>query len=160
MTRRLDMPTQESASTNSTALEFGHVTPILRVSNIDASLEYYKGALGFALEWRDGQFASVRRGKASLMLCEGDQGHGSTWVWLAVGDADAVHEELRTRGAVIRHPPTNYPWGSRELQVLDPDGHVLRLGSDLLSQEPNGEWLDAEGIRWLPRSGGGWRRAE
>ena len=111
------MPNEESASTNSTALEFGHVTPILRVSNIEASLDYYIRALGFALEWPHGQFGSVRRGKASFMLCEGDQGHGGSWVWLAVGDADAGHEQLRTRGAAIRHPPRNYPWGSRELQV-------------------------------------------
>ncbi len=52
------MPNQDSASANSTALEVGHVTPILRVSNIEASLEYYMRALGFALEWRDGPFGS------------------------------------------------------------------------------------------------------
>jgi catechol 2,3-dioxygenase-like lactoylglutathione lyase family enzyme len=154
------MPSQDSAHTNSTPLEFGHVTPILRVSNIEASLAYYVDALGFALEWRDSQLGSVRRGKASLMLCEGDQGHAGSWVWVAVGDADAAYQELRTRGASIRHPPTNFPWGSRELQVLDPDGNVLRLGSDLLPHEPNGEWLDAEGVRWIPQPGGGWRPAE
>ena len=130
------------------------------MADLEASLEYYVRSLGFAVEWRDGGFASIRRGKASIMLCEGDQGHRGTWLWLAVGDADAVHEELRTRGAAIRHPPTNYPWGSRELQVSDPDGHVLRLGSDVLPGEPNGEWLDAEGTRWIPQQGGGWRRAE
>jgi uncharacterized glyoxalase superfamily protein PhnB len=160
MPRGVAVGNQNSASIKSTALEFGPVTPILRVSNIEASLEYYKRALGFALEWRDGPFGSIRRGNASLMLCEGDQGQGRTWVWLAVGDADAVHEELQTRGATIRHPPTNYPWGSRELQVSDPDGHVLRLGSDLLPHEPVGEWLDDEGVRWDPQPNGSWRRVE
>jgi len=142
------------------ALQFGGVTPILRVADLEASLQYYTGALGFTVEWRDGAVASVRRAKASIMLCEGDQGHPGTWLWLAVGDADAVHDELRSRGAIIRHPPANYPWGSRELQVTDPDGHVLRLGADLLPGEPDGDWLDARGVRWLPQPGGGWRRAD
>jgi hypothetical protein len=80
-------------------------------------------------------------------------------VWLGVSDADALHEELRGRGAVIRHPPTNYPWGSRELQISDPDGHVLRLGSDNRAGEPIGEWLDGEGVRWAPQPDGSWRAA-
>jgi uncharacterized glyoxalase superfamily protein PhnB len=140
-------------------VEFGSITPILRVADLESSLEYYVRALGFAVDWRDGSVASVRRGKASLMLCEGDQGQSGTWMWLAVSDADAVYEELRSRGASIRHPPTNYPWGSRELHISDPDGHVLRLGSDTLPGEPYGEWLDAEGARWIPDARG-WRRAE
>ena len=142
------------------AVVFGGVTPILRVADLETSLDYYVRALGFAIQWRDGGFAAVRRGDASVMLCEGDQGHRGTWLWLAVSDADALHEELRARGASIRHPPTNYPWGSRELQVSDPDGHVLRMGSDALPGEPIGEWLDSEGTRWAPQPGGGWRRVE
>lgn len=141
-------------------VEFGGATPILRVASLEASLAYYVEALGFSLEWRQGDFASVRRGKASIMLSEGDQGHPGSWVFLGVSDADALHEELRARGAIIRHPPTNYPWGARELHVSDPDGHVLRLGSDAVAGEPTGEWLDSAGARWRPQPGGGWRAAE
>jgi uncharacterized glyoxalase superfamily protein PhnB len=93
------------------------------------------------------------------MLCEGDQGRAGTWVYVGVSDADALHDELRARGAVVRHPPTNYPWGARELQVADPDGHVLRLGAEARAGEPLGEWLDGQGRRWLPQPDGSWRRA-
>jgi catechol 2,3-dioxygenase-like lactoylglutathione lyase family enzyme len=154
------MPEDASSTTVSPAVEFGGVTPILRVVSLDASLAYYTDVLGFHVQWRNGGFASVHRGRASLMLSEGDQGHPGTWVWLGVSDADALHEELRGRGAVIRHPPTNYPWGSRELHVSDPDGHVLRLGSDNRAGEPIGEWLDGDGVRWLPQPDGSWRAAE
>ena len=34
------------------------------------------------------------------------------------------------------------------MQVADPDGNVLRLGSEPLAGEPVGEWLDASGRRW------------
>jgi catechol 2,3-dioxygenase-like lactoylglutathione lyase family enzyme len=154
------MPEDASPTTVSPSVEFGGITPILRVVSLDASLAYYLDVLGFSLQWRNGSVASVRRGRASLMLSEGDQGHPGTWVWLGVSDADALHEELRGRGAVIRHPPTNYPWGSRELHVSDPDGHVLRLGSDNRAGEPIGEWLDGDGARWLPQPDGSWRAGE
>lgn len=31
---------------------------------------------------------------------------------------------------MIRLPPTNMPWGTREMNVEDPDGHRIRMGSD------------------------------
>lgn len=82
--------------------------------------------LGFKLDWGSGGFGSVTRGKASLMLCEGSQGHSGTWMWFAVSDADRLFEELRDRGARIRHPPENFPWGSRELHVFDVRGVIVR----------------------------------
>jgi uncharacterized glyoxalase superfamily protein PhnB len=137
----------------------GGVFPILRVSNLEASLEYYESQLGFEVQWRSGTVASVQRDRAAIMLCEGDQGRTGTWLWIAVSDADAIYAELQVRGARLRHAPANYPWGSRECQVMDLDDHVLRFGSDLRAGEPMGDWLDASGKRWLPVAGGGWRQA-
>jgi hypothetical protein len=37
------------------------------------------------------------------------------------------------------------------MQVEDLDGNVLRLGSDPRAGEPDGEWLDMHGRRWLNR---------
>jgi len=144
-------------------VELGRVTPIFRVSDLTASLDYYTRVLGFTLNWRDDDgnaFASVTRGRCDLFLSVGDQGHPGSWVWIAASDADAVHEELRARGAKVRHPPANYPWGSREVHVEDLDGNVLRLGSENKPGEPFGEWLDMQGVRWTRLEGGGWARAE
>ncbi len=138
----------------------GGVTPILRVENLDASVAYYAGQLGFHLQWRSGSVASVARDRTSLMLSEGDQGRAGTWVWIAASNVDELYAELRDRGARLRHPPANYPWGSRECQVTDLDGHVLRFGGEARPEEPMGEWLDGEGKRWLPQSGGGWRAVD
>jgi catechol 2,3-dioxygenase-like lactoylglutathione lyase family enzyme len=141
-------------------VRFEGVTPILRVADFEASVAYYRDVLGFELDWRDGQFGQVRRGDAALMLSQGRQGHAGTWVWIGVSDADALHEELRARGARIRHEPSNYPWHSRELHVYDLDGHVLRLASEWKAGEGLGEWLDEEGVRWQAREDGGWDRVE
>lgn len=138
----------------------GGVIPILRVADLDASVAYYVERLGFTLQWRADPVASVGRDRTSVMLCAGDQGQAGTWVWIGASDVDALYVELAGRGARLRHPPTNYPWGSRECQVADPDGHVLRFGADLRPGEPTGAWLDGEGRRWVPGPDGGWREAE
>lgn len=138
---------------------FGRVTPVLRVRDVQASVAYYVDKLGFAIHFQMPGFASVSRGQCGLFLCEGDQGHAGSWVWIDGVDVDAVYAEYQGSGAVIRHPPTNYLW-ALEMQVVDPDGNVLRIGSDPRPDEPIGEWLDMEGVRWRPHAEGGWRKAE
>ena len=104
--------------------------PILRVENMQASLRFYVGLLGFEnAGWGSDDFTSVTRDRAGIYLCQGGQGRGGAWVWVGVEDAEKLHEELKARGASIRMPPTNFPW-ALEMQIEDPDGNVLRLGSE------------------------------
>lgn len=105
------------------------ITPILRVENPEASKRYYLDVLGFKLDWEAPWMFSVSRDRASLMLCRQHQGNPGTWVWIGCEDADALHAEFVAKGANIRHPPTNFEW-AYEFQVEDPDGHVLRFGSE------------------------------
>ena len=133
---------------------FGNATPVFRVASVKAAIEHYVGVLGFKLDWGgvDSGFASVSRNKCNIFLCEGDQGHPGTWVWIGVNDAAALEAEYRAKGGKIRHPPTNYPW-AYEMQVEDPDGNVLRFGSEPLAGQPFGEWLDMDGRAWPPSGG-------
>ncbi len=82
-----------------------------------------------------------------MFLSQGDQGNPGSWVWIGVSDAAALCEEISARGAKIRNPPTNYPW-ALEMQVEDPDGNVLRMGSECREGEAFGDWLDMKGDRW------------
>ncbi len=149
------MPAIEHAAT---AIHFEGVSPIFTVKNIAASLDYYVKVLGFKVDWGGAtSFASVSRGGCHIMLCEGDQGHPGSWVWIGVGDAAKVFEQYKASGAMIRHPPTNYEW-AYEMQVEDPDGYVLRLGSDPKEGEPTGLWLDMHGMYWERLPDGGWKR--
>jgi len=131
------------------AVEFGGVTPVFCVRDLRTSLDYYTGVLGFEVDFSMGDFfASVSRGRCHIFLCVGDQGNPPAWIWVAVGDAEALYDELIAKGAPIRHPPTNYPW-AYEMQVEDPDGNVLRLGSDEKEDAPRGPWFDMHGVRWM-----------
>jgi hypothetical protein len=143
--------------TKSGPTTFGGVNPVFRVENVDASIDYYVQKLGFKKDWGSAGFACVSRDRCSIFLSEGDQGHRGGWVWIGVGDVEMVCDELRRKGAKIRHEPTNYPW-ALEMQVEDIDGNVLRIGSDSKHGRPTGEWLDMNGVRWATNPAGGWTR--
>ena len=154
------MDDEEASSAPVPRAAFSRATPILRVSDFDAAAAYYVDVLGFELAWRHGSFGCVRRDDAEVMLSQDSQGCGGTWLYLSIADADAYYEEVRRRGALVRHEPTSFPWGSRELHLFDRDGHVLRLGSDAAPGEPLGPWLDEEGVRWQPQEDGSWTRVD
>lgn len=136
------------------------VTPIFRVQSLPASLDYYLTVLGFKIDFHEpGIIASVSRDRCSIFLIEGDQGHPGTWVWIGVNDIEPLFEDYRNKGARIRHPPTNYRW-AYEMQIEDPDGHVLRFGSEPKKDRPFGEWLDMHGRNWVRSPDGGWTRVE
>jgi predicted enzyme related to lactoylglutathione lyase len=129
-----------SAATDTTRFE--HAEPILRVSDMGFSIRYYTNVLGFVkADWSTDDFAFVSRGGAGIHLCRGSQGQPGTWVWVGVEDVEALYREYLGSGACIRHPPRNYSW-ALEFHVEDPDGHVLRFGSEPLTRRPFDEWLE------------------
>jgi predicted enzyme related to lactoylglutathione lyase len=116
--------------------------PILKVADMSVSLGYYVGVLGFQnADWGTDDFTNVKRDSAGIYLCRGSQGQAGTWVWIGVEDVAALYEEYKAKGARIRHPPANYPW-AYEMKVEDPDGHVLRFGSEPRADLPLAAWSD------------------
>lgn len=87
------------------------------------------------------------------------RGKPGTWVWIGAEDIEPLFEEYRAKGAKVRHPPTNYSW-AYEMQIEDPDGHVLRFGSEPKPELPIGEWLDMRGDRWVMSAPGEWKRVK
>jgi len=118
-------------------LRVENVTPILYVTNMAKSLKFYVDILGFKnAEWGDSTFTSVNRDNTGLYLCKGGQGLPGTWIWIGFdGDIFDLYQNLRARGVSIKLPPTNF-FHSYEMQVYDPDGHVLRFGTDPNDKEP------------------------
>lgn len=115
------------------ANRFESAVPIFNVKNVPASIAYYVEKLGFRKEWDWGApatFACVHRDEVRIFLCQDGQGSGGMWLSVFVQDVDSLYEDYRQKGVVIRQAPTDFPWGVREMNVEDPDGHRLRIGSD------------------------------
>ena len=118
------------------------ITPILSVSDVASSIRYYVEALGFRREftWGDpATFGGVSRDGSDIMLCKDGQGSPGTWLTVWVDDVDEIFEEFTAAGADVRQPPIDLPWGVREMNVADPDGHRLRFSTPIDRHAPNVE---------------------
>jgi catechol 2,3-dioxygenase-like lactoylglutathione lyase family enzyme len=132
------------------------LTPILNVSDLQASFEWF-GKLGWEKGWDWGSpptFGAVCSGKCEIFLCQDGQGGrgrsarattggdqesqaGDKGVWMSVWveDVDAVHRRCLENGLEVTWPPTDEPWGVREMHVRHPDGHVFRISRGLDTDE-------------------------
>ncbi len=111
--------------------ELTRAIPIYPVSQLRASEAYYRDKLGFKVDWDYGDppdFGSVSRGDLVVFLAESRQ-TTDTWSMAFAKDLDALHADFVRRGAIIKMPPTDMPWGLREMHVADPDGNVIRFGA-------------------------------
>jgi len=133
------------------------LTPILNVSDIQQSFAWFE-KLGWKKGWDWGSpptFGGVCSGDCEIFLCEGAQGgrgksplpttRGSgedadkgVWMSIWVDDVDAVYRHCLDEGLEVTCPPTDEPWGVREMHVRHPDGHVFRIsrGIDEADQVP------------------------
>lgn len=113
------------------------IDPILYVKDMARSLAFYVDILGFKkADWGNDDFTSINRDNTGLYLCKGGQGIPGTWIWMGFdGDIFELHHALKSKGVKIKLPPTNF-YHAYELQVEDPDGHVLRFGTEPNKNEP------------------------
>jgi predicted lactoylglutathione lyase len=125
------------------------ITPILNVSDIHASFAWFE-KLGWTKGWDWGElktFGMVRSGKCEIFLCENGQGgrgkgdntstfgadNGETsdhgvWMSIFVDEVDSLYQHCLSQGIEVVWPPTNMEWGTREMHVRHPDGHIFRFG--------------------------------
>lgn len=47
------------------------------------------------------------------------------YIYLSVDDVDAYHQNLLDKGLKPSTEPKDWPWGSREFVIRDPDGYKL-----------------------------------
>ena len=45
------------------------------------------------------------------------------------GDILELYQYLLSKGVAIKLPPSKFAW-AYEMQIEDPDGHIIRLGTD------------------------------
>jgi predicted enzyme related to lactoylglutathione lyase len=101
---------------------------LLQPVDFERSFRFYAGSLGLHVyrEWGSGSTRGVVffLGGGFLELSGSSRTGASECVglWLQVRDVDAVGHELEEAGVEVLEPPTDKPWGLREMQIRDPDG--------------------------------------
>jgi len=118
------------------------LTPILYVRDFGEAMEYYTRKLLFRKLWDWGTppgFGAVALGKVEIFFCREGQGHPGTWLSIFMDDVDDYYRRIQALGADIIEPPGDRPWGMREMQVRDPNQHVLRLGHSIPQRLPKME---------------------
>ncbi|MDR3740306.1 MAG: bleomycin resistance family protein [Terracidiphilus sp.] len=128
------------------------ITPVLNVSDIAASFAWFE-KWGWKKRWDWGTpptFGAVGRDKSTIFMClnaQGGRGKGTNtttfqvdgdeagdegvWMCIFVDDVEEVYQQCVAAGLEITLPPTDVPWGMREMHLRHPDGHVFRVGQGL-----------------------------
>ena len=106
-----------------------YARPVLFVSDIDSSVDFYVKQLGFTQAWRyedEGKayVAQVERLGCELILSSqwpGKVGKGLMFISLDVAVLNALRAELEGRGVAVK----DGQWGYRLMVIADPDGNEL-----------------------------------
>ena len=116
-----------------------HITPVLVYDDIQAAHDFLVSAFGFAAGRidHDGE-GRVVHGEVSaadevIWMHRATVEHGlssprtdvpsSGGLAVLVDDVDAHYERARAAGAHVEHPPVDQPYGRREYEARDLEGH-------------------------------------
>lgn len=125
----------ESAESSVTIVGSSYV---LAVPDVAATGDWWVEVMGFEPWMEPEGWRFVRRGPCRLMLGEcpdaippAELGDHSYFAYIWLDNVDAYHAEIAARGAEILSPPTDKPWGVREMPVRTPDGHRIMFGTEI-----------------------------
>jgi lactoylglutathione lyase len=114
---------------------------ILYVSDLAASIRFYRDVLGLPFKFEDAGYAEFATPGTRLGLYERRRAEWMTGAPVAPGpaaelvflvdDVDSRASLLAARGAAVISAPTDRPWGHRTLHLADPDGFVVELAQDI-----------------------------
>jgi uncharacterized glyoxalase superfamily protein PhnB len=115
-----------------------HMSYVLAVPDLARASAYFRDVLGFTRQAEPPGWDFVVRDGCRVMLgeCPDDMapaelGSHSYFGYIVVDDLDAFHAEIAAKGAIIRKPPADQPWGMREMAVGTPDGHRIMFAQPL-----------------------------
>jgi catechol 2,3-dioxygenase-like lactoylglutathione lyase family enzyme len=104
-----------------------YMRPVLFVSDVQRSLGFYVGMLGFEKKWHEadgtGTVCQVDRGGCEIILCQDTTRNDRSRLFLELS-REAVDQLMRE--TVERSVPTQKSWwGYDVLRIEDPDGNEL-----------------------------------
>lgn len=118
------------------------IAPLFFITNIPATLAYYKDKLGFECKgtWQDPPiYAIVARDHCAIHFrcAEPPTANPDKYedelldAYIYVENADALYAEYAANGVEFARGLGDMPWNSREFVVKDCDGRLLAFGASL-----------------------------
>lgn len=114
---------------------------ILYVSDLPASVAFYRDVVGLQHKFTDAGYAEFATGEARFALYERrraawltgeDPVHGPAGeVVFVVDDVDSQAIRLTSLGLDVLSGPVDRPWGHRTLHIADPDGFVVEFAQSI-----------------------------
>ena len=115
----------------------------LEVQDIKCSEAFYREKLGFRPGLFFGEpptFCIISKDNVAIFLdlvrTSRAKPLNQYWaIYLYVDDVNGMAAELSARGVVLDREPEDQPYGCRDFDIRDPDGHVIGIGQNELSAE-------------------------
>lgn len=114
--------------------------PMLRTSDIEATLRFYTEVLGFTIGARSEEsgWASLYKDGAALMVAipgehmPFDKEAFTGSLYFNTDNVNALWEQLKGKAEVL-YPLGDLDYGMREFAILDNNGYVLQFGQEIAS---------------------------
>lgn len=111
------------------------IAPVFAVKNVDATSKYFVDVLGFKQDFRFEEYASVVFGELAIHVTSAGVlprpiGGGTAYIF--VEEVDKYFKEVSGRGAKVKLPLQDQPYGLRDFTVEDLDGNVVSFGKVLI----------------------------
>jgi catechol 2,3-dioxygenase-like lactoylglutathione lyase family enzyme len=119
--------------------EFKKVVPVLKVSDVQKSVDFYTSVLGFTVAWRaandgGGENCMLQAGAAELLLSTGshlgDKPQFTGTLYFQMDGVREFFEKVRHKAPVV-WPLETMDYGQLEFGIRDGDGYVLAFAEAL-----------------------------
>mgnify|MGYP003294391195 CR=1 FL=1 len=114
--------------------------PMLIVTDIDKSVEFYKKVFGFHVIMDFGANKTLTGGLVLQTLESWKEfigtddisfGGNNFEIYFEEDNFDAFAEKLKSFDVEYVHPVKEHPWGQRVVRICDPDKHIIEIGENI-----------------------------
>ena len=114
--------------------------PMLVVTDIDKSVEFYKKVFGLHVIMDFGANKTLTGGLALQTLDTWREfigtdnisfGSNSFELYFEEDDFDALTKKLKKCDVEYVHPIKEHSWGQRVVRIFDPDKHIIEIGENI-----------------------------
>ena len=114
--------------------------PMLVVTDMDKSVEFYERVFGFRVIMDFGANKTLTGGlalqtadswKKFIGTDDVSFGSNSFEIYFEEDNFDAFAEKLRGCNVEYVHPVREHSWGQRVVRIYDPDKHIIEIGENI-----------------------------